>query len=157
MKRLVPLPLLTVCVLALTGAAQEGKEGEIKGSSEFLEKRWGIQVKNIRVDDKKTGNRRISEWAEVRLTLEFGKDVEELQSMRQSFSPGPGDGKGNRVILCYYLFDKENVSLTKVYLEQTEGELTGKKGDAFRVILKVKPAAVMQKVVRIDIRRVETK
>jgi hypothetical protein len=41
------------------------------------------------------------------------------------------------VLLWFYSFDKENVSLGKTYIKNLEGEITGKEGDAFRVLIEI--------------------
>lgn len=98
---------------------EENKKDGITYNMDYLEKTWGIKFKNAAFQSGRP--------SAYLITLEFTKDVENLQAMRDAFkSKMPAR-------LLFYFFDKESVSLGKTPALLIQGELTGKKGDAFRV------------------------
>lgn len=77
---------------------------------------------------------------EVTLTFEFGRELTkqaDVDAVAEMFKPR-SSSEVNTVgtPLVFHLFDKENVSIGKyVITRAVEGELTGLKGDAFRVTI----------------------
>lgn len=109
------------------------KVGDTVWNLEYLDKTWGIKVKSIKVE----GNER-------KLLMEFGKDVEtDLNEMRKAFYQQSAGFK-------FYLFDEDNVVIgTAINISVNLDELTGKKGDAFRlsmVIPRVPRGELVRKV-----------
>jgi hypothetical protein len=93
---------------------------------DHLDKAWGLTLKSVQV--KKEELNKGTSQIRTTLLLEFNKDVDDLKGLYKVFT-GPNSG------LAFYLFDKDNVVIGKVTMFGTEGELTGKKGDAFRLVL----------------------
>jgi hypothetical protein len=90
----------------------------------YLEKTWGLKVKSMKYSEPTHDS--------VKITVEFTKDLDELKGLAQEF------GGGNST-LWFYSFDEEMVVLNKVKVGGLEGELTGKKGDAFRFVITLDP------------------
>lgn len=116
------------CSLA---AAQEKKEpaaddGKPKFVVDQFEKAWGIKLKSMAVKEDAARSGCV-----VTLTLEFTKDANDAKELERAFARSTRTGNEIRVI--FYLFDEDNVSLGKFTHDSVQGELTGVKGDAFRV------------------------
>jgi hypothetical protein len=96
-----------------------------------LETAWGIKFKSFSMKNE------AAETYEFKITLEFTKDVNDVTMLKGVFYPSgrliPGDF--NQCPLVFHLFDEENVSLKKYVIKSLEGDLTGVKGDAFRILL----------------------
>ncbi|HZZ80835.1 MAG TPA: hypothetical protein VFE62_20195 [Gemmataceae bacterium] len=141
MKRAVfSLPFLFV---AFAVNAQEQPKsgpliaGEVAYHMEYLDKTWGIKLKSIDPGKANSGT--------CTLLLEFSKDVDDLKQMRAAFS------EIGAPHVLYYLFDQDNVVVGKSGLKDIEGELTGKKGDAFRVKI-MNHAGPSKKVFKVEAR-----
>jgi hypothetical protein len=67
----------------------------------------------------------------------------------------PNPSKGLAITLYFYSFDDENVSLGKTYVKSTEGEITGKKGDAIRIYIEANDIPQLAKTKKIEARPVE--
>jgi hypothetical protein len=116
-----------------------------KPDMSYLEKKWGIKLKSFRRGPIK------NQGDFVMLLLEFTKDVEDLKGMRLALSPdkkeeaqkGVYTGKKGKIDpdepeqppLYFHYFDSENVQLAKMRPEKLFGELSGVKGDAFRLFI----------------------
>ena len=124
------------------------KEG-IVWNMDYLDKAWGIKVKSVQVNKIPVmGKDSESPLRVASLLCEFSKDVpveaivndgkvvfflRPLEEMRAALSPkSPSQ-------TLFYLFDAENIVLSKNRVENIVGELTGKKGDVFRLILQFTP------------------
>ena len=118
-----------LCFVACVGSAptQDKKEEEKKDGIEYkmdyLDKTWGIKLKTTKIE-----NDRIS------ILLTFSKDVEKLDEMRLAFTPARTAKAQPTVPMLFYVFDKDGVVLNKLNFG-TMGELTGKEGDSFWVVL----------------------
>jgi hypothetical protein len=119
-------------------ALADDKNEQPKWVVDQFDKAWGIKLKSVAMKDSG------GSFTEVKMTLEFTKDVPDVEEMRKAFAAGfgtpPKARRGtppnpvNHPIL-FYVFDKENVSIGKFAISRIEGDLTGVKGDAFRIIL----------------------
>jgi hypothetical protein len=107
------------------------------------EKAWGLKVKTVKCNV--TGNP-----TTYRVVFEFSKDLkgEELRQVRLAFpapstpntgtaqakSP-PADEKDRPTRIEVHFFDEDGVVIERCQNYTVEGEITGKMGDAFRVLL----------------------
>lgn len=116
-------------------------ESGIVWQFDYLDKTHGIRIKSVKVKEEK--NERTAY-----IVLDFTKDVENLVEMRKCF--GEADKTGPSIV--YYLFDEENIVIAKQERCLIEGELTGKKGDAFRLILPVLYINMKEKIRKVEVR-----
>ena len=116
---LVSMAFAVLCACLPTFAGE--KKSEIKWDMEYLDNTWGIKLKSAKVDEQKN---------EVKMLLEFTKDVTDLQQMREAFQT-----TDNKAGLWFLFFDEDNVAFAKGKIKSAEGELTGKAGEAFRIVL----------------------
>ena len=156
--------LALFCFLALgmpaaMAVGQEVKKDDITYDMKHLEKIFGLKFKSAKLAQGKTKDDTL-----VTITLEFTKDCPEtsgvfaaggLQEMRKSFagkeaSMGAFSSTGPMVLKCY-LFDADGVAFAKQPPGQIQGEVSGVKGDAFRIAQTV-PNAVLAKVRKISFR-----
>lgn len=158
MPALVRFLGVALFALAAPVGAEEPKKGSEPGPApvgiERLDKAWGLKFKSVTTRDATDRNRNAVK--ELRVTLEFTKDIEDAKSVRKGFesilAPGtPGPPAGRAVL---YLFDEENVVLGRAYVQYPEGEITGKMGDAFRAVFHVDPATY-GKVKKLELRPFE--
>jgi hypothetical protein len=111
----------------------EKKDDGPKFDLSYLEKTWGIKFKSQSVTEIEMSKVFLNE---IKILLEFTKDVENLKELRQAFTPPPMPLKADTIVpLWFIFFDEDNVSLGRALRWNTEGEISGKKGDAFRVVL----------------------
>jgi hypothetical protein len=155
-------------VLLATGAAGEDKKEEpVKCSVDRLDKSWNLtlksatatEVKKDRLGDKKFDKPKM--LTEVRITLEFAKAPASIKEVRWCFVPEdklpkPGEPTLPETHIQLYTFDEDNVLLKKFELSAIEGEITGKAGDAFRVVVYCEPE-FFTKVKKVELRRSEKK
>jgi hypothetical protein len=89
--------------------------------------------------------------------MEFTRDVDEgsLKAMRQALTPPRVIRRTVDPHFYFHYFDKDNVQISKQWVAKLDGELSGKKGDAFRLYLPW--GSGTDKVVKIDGRPVEKK
>lgn len=119
-----------VLSVGVAGSQPEKKEDAKKESdgitfkADYIEKQWGIKFKSatLGVADRK---------GEVSILLMFSKDVENVKEMQQAFKRQTV----KNTTMVFYFFDKEDIVLLKQAATQTVGELTGKEGDSFRVVV----------------------
>jgi hypothetical protein len=121
---------------------EDGKKGSIEWKLDYLDTTFGIKLKSATFADKDK---------EFKLLLEFTKDVENPNDMRVAFLAPKG--KSIQPKLWFHFFDGDNVKLFKNHLDRTEGELSGKKGEAFRVYIKI--AAIENKIKKVEVRPAE--
>jgi hypothetical protein len=90
---------------------------------------------------------------EVKITLDFTKDVPDVLEMRSAFAASGGGNPANldKHPIVFYLFDEDNVSIGKYVIVKIEGDLTGVKGDAFRIILQI-PTETLRKAKKLEAR-----
>ena len=127
-------------------------------------KELGLKMKTLTVVPANFSNKGITPPDRVKFLLEFDKDVDykpgSLQTTlcgsraiigyNQFFFYGRPNTGGGRVDVVYY--DDENVRIGRdTSITQPEGEITGKKGETFRVYLKIEMLAVFQKAKRIEV------
>src|SRR5262249_32297833 len=113
-----------------------------------LGRAYGITFKALTT----TGNSMPRSETEIKITLEFTKDVKDVHAMRSVFVPVANPSTKRDVQpLVFHLFDEQNVSLGKFAIADTEGDLTGVKGDAFRVVLRCH-TATFQKTKKVEAR-----
>jgi hypothetical protein len=120
--------------------AEEGKKvGDIEFDMSYLEKSWGIKYKAHTVQQELYRSKVRSMYMKrVSILLEFTKDLDNLTDLRQAFTTYSVDKKPETPVdLWFYAFDKDNVAISKQWPTQVQGDLSGKKGDAFRVLLMV--------------------
>jgi len=146
------LALQGLVVFALSGCGREsakkenGGDGsdadqkkEIKFDMSYLEKKWGIKYKSHSFEDivvrNKGPNAKDQTVKELRILLEFTKDVDNLRELVRAFTPDPP------IQLWFEFFDKENVSLGKHFPQIMLGSKLWKKGDVFEVSLDHIPKA----------------
>jgi hypothetical protein len=167
MKLFTLLCLLTVCLLSTTGVSLEDKNAApatkdgIKYEMDDLGKNFGIKFKAAKLEQPKTEGDTL-----ITMTLEFTKDVkvsrlsprESLESLRGLFAGkevnlGEGVAKKNfkLFLLKCYFFDEDGVAFTTQPPGKIDGEVSGKKGDAFRITQNV-PGAVFAKTKKISFR-----
>ncbi len=97
----------------------------------------------------------------VRLTLTFAflNDVDDIKGLRRAFRPSTPTAQANFASreehVAFYFFDEENVVIHKAEPGELEGvEVTGKVGDAFRVVFYC-PPDVYEKAKKIEPRVVQ--
>ncbi len=102
------------------------------------EKTWGIKVKNVHYTPPAAGTRGATGKYDV--ILEFTKDLmaEELKAVQDGFAT-PKRIKDDNGKLQFHFFDQDGVVIAKCtsYTSgyQVQGDLTGRKGDAFRIVI----------------------
>lgn len=122
---------------------------------DHLERSWGI--KSLTGKATKTELTKEKNTTEIKFTLYFSKNLREpsdLAELLAAFAASeeqPEGDKLNGLALVFHLFDDENVSLGKFPVRGLEGELTGAKDDAFRVILNC-PADKAAKALKVEAR-----
>jgi hypothetical protein len=151
--------ILGLLVLAATcgGDSENCPLPKAKWSTGFAEKTWGLKIKNV----KCTPGRSPTEY---RVVLEFTKDVayDDLRTIRRVFPPAglPGPptapmsrrvppqpdsdekekdkqkDKDTPVFVEFQFFDVDGVLFERCQNYAVEGEITGRTGDAFRVVMK---------------------
>jgi hypothetical protein len=138
MKELLSaLAIVMFCVLVPLQA--QDKKADIKYNMDFLDKTFGIKFKSATITDK-------DKAIEVKITLEFTKDMEDDQKkLYEMFAPFVPGAKTSPK-LFFYFFDEDNVVLIAIPYKGLEGQLTGKAGDAFRVVIELAPLKNLKKI-----------
>jgi hypothetical protein len=126
--RPVAMPVLMM-LIAVTSVLGEEKPEPLpipleKWKFEYAAKTWGLKVKSASYNAHR---RRYT------FVVEFTRDLktEELKSLIEAF-PSTHQAGGSKK-LAFYFFDKDNVIVQKRSDFGTASELTGVKGDAFRL------------------------
>ena len=135
MKAILSLPMLLFGFCAFT-AGDEKLIGNFKFDMTYPEMKWGIKYKSHTVVEDFPYEK--SKVKALKILLEFTKDVDDVTEMRRALGPHPlrSPKEPDRPIpLWFYFFDDDSVTIGKLYSSHLQGELTGKKGDAFRVWL----------------------
>jgi hypothetical protein len=121
------------------------EEGGLKCVVDQFDKLWGIKFKSMAIMDVGVGV-----TTEVKITLDFTKDVPDVPEMRRAFeATGSAPANLGNHPIVFYLFDEDNVSIGKYVIMKTEGDLTGVKGDAFRIILQI-PTEMLRKAKKLE-------
>lgn len=136
-------------VLLVTVAESGEQKIDAKLESSRLEKMFGIVLKSATLAGANNSH--------LKMVLEFTRDIEpaDVARMRQAFG-GFGTITPPTLIHCC-LFDEENVIIRQTTVKNAdiiEGELTGIKGDAFRVAVSI-PRDLFARTKKIEIRSVE--
>ena len=128
------LPALALFLSVGFASSEEKKEvppiPKDKWDATYLDKEWGIKLKSVTFNPEKNGN----VYGPYKLLVEFSKDVEDVKALKMGF--GGDDGKTAKAFLIYF-FDADNVVVHKTTSKYIGGELTGKKGDAFRMYVEM--------------------
>ncbi len=123
--------VLGALALLTADARAQDKPADLKVVTDQLEKAFGLKFKSIVVAD-----RTLAPAPEMVLTFEFTKDLPDKKALKEAFAAtGKKPDKLDKHVLVFHLFDADNVSLTKYGIVSVEGELSGVKGDAFRVLI----------------------
>lgn len=146
--------LLLVGLVACADEKQTDKYPALdKWDGTYLEKQFGVKLKAIRYDED--SKKKTDQSASVTCVFEFVKDAEDVKAVRKAFT-----GVQNDPTIFIYLFDGENVVLSKTPFahNKNEGdtEITGKKGDAFRVYTPIF-RIYLDKAKKLEFRAVEPK
>lgn len=129
-------------IALLVGTAQGQSNTAIKYDYEIVEKLHPVKIK--------AGKHDPTQSAFVFL-IEQTKDAvtpDDLQNLKTAFKVNAGNqATGTNIIFLF--FDEDNVLLGKQGINRMEGEITGRKGDAFRVTVS------SNTVIREKIRKIE--
>lgn len=142
--------LAVVIGLPLTASADDKKEppkeeSGLKCVIDQFDKAWGIKFKSMKVTEGKS-------LAVVTITLDFTKDVADVAEMRKAFvGTTRKPAKLDTHPIVFYLFDADNVSLDRYVIASTQGDLTGAKGDAFRIQIEI-DKEVLKKAKKLEAR-----
>jgi hypothetical protein len=156
--------LLVTCAAAV---AQDKKEQTVECGVDRLDKSWSLTLKSAtakEVSKDTIGDRKFDPpktFTEIRITLEFAKAPASIKEVRGCFVPEsklpkPGEPTLPQTHIQLYTFDQDNVLLKKFELSAIEGEITGKAGDAFRVVVYCEPE-FFKTVKKVELRRSEKK
>lgn len=142
--------LFAVVTFPALASAQEKKDPpkdeELKCVTDQLEKAWGLKLKSMVVIEKPEGQ------GNVKITLEFTNDVTDVKALRTAFAGSIGIPLNfDNLPLVWFLFDEDNVSIAKHVVVRTEGDITGVKGDAFRLYLSIDPM-ILKKAKKLEAR-----
>jgi hypothetical protein len=157
----------TASTLLATVTVAQDKKPEEKGEMvpcevDRLNKSWNLTLKSayVKVVMKDSlGDTKFKEpkmLTELRVTLEFAREPGSVDQVRrvfltESMLPKPGQPALKESHVQLYVHDAENVVLGKFNPQAIEGEITGKKGDAFRLVFYCDPAFA-KKVKKLDLR-----
>jgi hypothetical protein len=149
MYRSMMIALLAAFCLVNFGGSQEKGDNKLATDFTQLHVVWKVTWKRCSMENK-------DGFSHITLVLEHDKDF--TDSERTLFRKMLADGTDSRISAgftvmydnFYQFFDEENVSVGKVSVSMgtIDGDITGAKGDAFRVLLKV-PAKLTEKVKKI--------
>jgi hypothetical protein len=131
---------LAACFVA-TATSGGKQEPAVKFNLDYLDKTWHIKFKSA-VYIKPSSPSVLPAW---KFTLEFTKDIEDTEGLKKAFS-------NKSEALVFWLFDEDNVSIGRGFIGRTEGELSGKAGDAFRVLIEVTATVELQKARKLEVR-----
>lgn len=115
-----------------------GKTAELPKSKWVIaevEKEFGLKLKSVELSSGESSESVLT-TRHYRVVLEFDKDVEaeKLMPLRRALVEYKNPShSGPR--LSFKFHDSDNVVKKSVYEVYTEGEVTGRKGDAFRLML----------------------
>ena len=164
--------MMFVAALVFTAAAnaqdkkepEPSKETPIDCSLEHLPQSWKLKVKSS--TSKETLKDSLGEkkftppkaFSEIRMTLEFAETPAQVKEIRkyvvtEDKLPKPGDPAFKDPKVQLFLFDADKVLLGKLNLHEVTGEITGVKGDAFRIASYCE-AELFKKVKKIELRPV---
>ena len=137
--------LTSICAVLLPASHMPVQADEpqsaITCKMDYIEKTWGLMLKSSKIVP---GQNAPSPGPSIVLLLEFAKDLDDLTTLKAALGQVPGQGRKSRPppTLRFYFFDEDNVTLGQGIQFSTQGEVTGKKGDAIRVTVHSFPAAL---------------
>lgn len=141
-----------MCAVTLA-QADDAKSPPLKCNIDSLNKAWNLKLKSVSVKETKQNDSVVSE---ISVTLEFSKDVSEAEAKEiyKAFLPanyfrGLKTAPVRNLIVSFHLFDEENVQVQQVPIERLEGSISGKAGDAFRVVVVTHPDA-LKKIKKVE-------
>jgi tetratricopeptide (TPR) repeat protein len=143
--------LLGVLALALAQAGPNyNLDQKERWSAGYADKTWGLKIKSVKCEHFAPDRKGTEEY---RVVLEFGKDLkpDELKALRESIDPTTSPAAGGK--LEFQGFDDDGVVALRCTVYTLQGELTGTKGDAFRVVIPVRSRAEWAKLTRVEIRQ----
>ena len=154
---------LLVCTAVAQEKQPEEKDKMVPCEVDRLDKSWNLTLKaaHVKVVKKDSlGDMKFKEpksFTELRVALEFAREPGSVDQIRrvfltESMLPKPGEPALTETHIQLYVHDDENVVLGKFNPQAIEGEITGKKGDAFRLVFYCDPAFAKQ-VKKLDLRR----
>lgn len=161
------IALAAAALLATVAAAQDKKTEEedkmVPCEVDRLDKSWNLRLKaaHVKVVQKDSlGDTKFKDpksFTELRVVLEFAEEPAFVKEVRrvfitESMLPKPGEPALKDSHIQLYVHDAESVVLGKFNPQAIEGEITGKKGDAFRLVFYCDPAFA-KKVKKLDLRR----
>ena len=154
--RALALSAISLALVALPARADEPKKEEsIPCTLDKLDKEWGLKFKSLASKD---GFFMKTPVKELIFTVEFTKDVTDVKAVRAAFQAGfafeTKPAKDRPLHVVFYFFDEDNVAIFKFPVSYPDGEITGKMGDAFRVVVRVSPVS-FPKVKKIELRMSE--
>jgi hypothetical protein len=147
MKSIVRCVLTLGIVLTASASAtvaDEPKEKGIPCDTKQLDEKWNLKLKSLKTH---LPLQAFSE-GEVRIVFEFTKDVDEdtVKTIRKAF-----EGDGQPFVQCCF-FDRDNIVISKRRFTSIKGEVTGKPGEAFAVIVMKCPEGIILKTKKIELR-----
>ena len=150
--------------LIIGGSSQaQDKKNDPKLMVENIEQGFGIKMKSATyIEPKHPAKPRIQVYEEkpadktgIVITFEFTKsvtDVRLLLWLHESFAPSAGVPFAfNQLPLIFHFFDEDNVCIEKAVITSIEGDLSGIKGEAFRISLS-SPTEALKRTKRIEAR-----
>jgi hypothetical protein len=161
------ITIAAVVLAVASAAAEDKKEQPVECGVDRLDKSWNLTLKSAtatEVSKESLGDKKFDKpkkFTEIRITLEFAKDPASIKEVRGCFVPEsklpkPGEPTLPETHIQLSTFDGDNVLLKKFELSDIEGEITGKAGDAFRVVVYCEPE-FFKKVKKVELRRSEKK
>jgi hypothetical protein len=127
------------------------KENAPKMDMSYLQKTWGLECKSQKVEHSSSVDLRYGSggW-QITFRLEFTRDVNPKEMMREQLTAR--EPKSSDSALWFYFFDSENVMIYKTPPNKIEGEVSGVKGDSFRVSIISLEATMLDKTQKIEVR-----
>ncbi|QJW95652.1 hypothetical protein [Frigoriglobus tundricola] len=141
----------------------QDKKSDPKLTVENLEQGFGLKMKSVAYNAPKpppktrtlVSGDKPADKTDIVITFEFTKgvtDVRQLLWLHESFAPSAGVPFAfNQLPLIFHFFDEDNVCIEKAVISSIEGDLSGIKGEAFRIILSG-PTEVFKRAKRIEAR-----
>jgi hypothetical protein len=111
----------------------------------YLKNAWGLECKSQQFERYHYGVRQIT------FRFEFTRDVNPKEMLREQFTARPPKSPPDSA-LWFYFFDGENEVIYKTPPNKIEGEVTGVKGDSFRVIISPLESPMLDKTKKIEVR-----
>jgi hypothetical protein len=138
---------VTASLLAAVGSARAQDKSAPKLNLDVLEKLYDTKMKSVVVTEEKSHVK-----TKITITFDFTKNVTDLELLNLTFAASPGiPYRFDALPLIFHFFDEDNVCIEKIIIGAIEGDLTGVRGDAFRVFLYC-PTESFKKAKRIEAR-----